>query len=192
MSEHSNGENGSWRRQSRRTVLRKAATAAVAGVGVLAAGSQPANAHLCPRMPEYWRENPDEWPTFPEDTRLVILDDWGNEQWLHPNDSQTRFLAEMSMSDEEDRYPRIVEQFVAARLNRRIVRHHPEIYDDFWDRMAEYIYWIYGADRPQHDWVVNGVDGRALYNYLLRWNYGAGTPCQQEAHTGEHFRARPF
>lgn len=172
---------------SRRDALRKAGTTLAVVLGGPAAATSPAQAHACPRLPEEWASHPDEWPTFPDVIRLLLLDESGDEQWLHPNDSQTRFLGELGKSADGDLYLRMVEQYVAARLNKRVVRPHPETYDDFWARMSEYNQWARHADRPQREWDAGGVDGRALLSYLTRYNLGIGWYCQREYLFTEHF-----
>lgn len=199
MTQHSNSEDGKSTDRNgdsggigRRHVLRRGATALAAGFGGLAVTARTATATACPRMPAEWRSSPDEWPSFSEEASLLLLDESGDEQWAHPNEEQDRILEELSKPAGDDVYLRLVKQYVAARLNRRGIRPHPDGYDDYWDRIAAYNRWIRGADRPQREWTVEGVDGLALYDYFNRWNSGLGWGCGRMRFGTEFVRIRPY
>lgn len=177
---------------SRRSVLRRSATTLAVGLAGLAVAPTSVDATTCPRIAAAWRARPDEWPSFSEETTLLLLDGSGDELRLHPNDRKGQILAEMSTPAGGDAYLRLVAQYVAARLNKQIVRPHPDEYTDFWDRIAEYNRWVRGAGRPQHEWTVDGVDGWDLLGYFVRWNHGVGWSCQWNHLSSPNFGLRPY
>ncbi|PSP75841.1 hypothetical protein BRC81_14280 [Halobacteriales archaeon QS_1_68_20] len=136
---------------------------------------------------EYWRTHPGEWPSFSEEVCLLLLEEEGEQLFVHPAKNKQRLVAELEKSPGGDCYLELAHRYLAARVNRRHVRPYPEGHADFWDWVERYNRWVEWADRPQDDWTAGGVDGSAVKRYFERWNEGVGGPCAARSLSGSAF-----
>lgn len=173
MNDNRNGTGGDI---SRRRLLRTAGAAAGAAALGLTVTAAPAAAEACPRPAAYWAE-----AAWPETEALEGSTSVAGEQR-----SDAAWKLRLSMPP-EDAGQAMARQLLTTRLNfQHRWKDDPGCVDaplsDYDGRTlrgvkAEARAWLEASNWPasQSSWVVDGVDGRPLYEVLARFNHAEFT-----------------